>query len=248
MAKHVIARCASFRPIPAGWSTSGAGQIVVFNIKGEFFALANRCPHQGGSLCHGQLTGLVEASEPGEYRYSRRGEIIRCPWHGWEFDVRTGKSWCDPSARAGAAIRGFGCARRRAGRRPLCGGDVSRQRRRRLRRDRRMRMGRMVQKKRKRSLRKNRRRARLRLAADIGGTFTDIAVFDEKTGKLTFGKALSTPAHLVEGITAGVAKAGSDYRSAALVPPWLDHRHQHDPRAHRRPYGAPHHRRLPRHL
>ncbi len=59
-------------------------------------------------------------------------------------------------------------------------------------------------------------RGRLRLAADIGGTFTDIAVFDEKTGKLTFGKALSTPAHLVEGISAGVAKAGSDYRSAAL--------------------------------
>jgi N-methylhydantoinase A len=57
---------------------------------------------------------------------------------------------------------------------------------------------------------------RLRLAADIGGTFTDIAVFDEKSGKLTFGKALSTPSHLVEGISAGVAKAGSDYRSAGL--------------------------------
>ncbi len=56
----------------------------------------------------------------------------------------------------------------------------------------------------------------LRLAADIGGTFTDIAAFDEKTGVLTFGKALSTPVHLVEGISAGVAKAGSDYRSAAL--------------------------------
>jgi N-methylhydantoinase A len=59
-------------------------------------------------------------------------------------------------------------------------------------------------------------RGQLRLAADIGGTFTDIAVFDEKTGALTFGKALSTPAHLVEGISAGVAKAGSDYRSASL--------------------------------
>ena len=44
----------------------------------------------------------------------------------------------------------------------------------------------------------------LRLAADIGGTFTDIAVFDERTGKLTFGKALSTPQRLVEGINAGV--------------------------------------------
>src|SRR5262245_62158884 len=47
----------------------------------------------------------------------------------------------------------------------------------------------------------------LRLAADIGGTFTDIAVFDQRTGKLTFGKVLSTPHHLVEGINAGVAKA-----------------------------------------
>src|SRR5215470_15548897 len=56
----------------------------------------------------------------------------------------------------------------------------------------------------------------LRLAADIGGTFTDVAAFDERTGRLTFGKALSTPQRLVEGINAGVAKAGSDYKSAAL--------------------------------
>ncbi len=59
-------------------------------------------------------------------------------------------------------------------------------------------------------------RSDLRLAADIGGTFTDIAVFDERTGKLAFGKALSTPRRLVEGINAGVAKAGSEYRSAGL--------------------------------
>ena len=56
----------------------------------------------------------------------------------------------------------------------------------------------------------------MRLAADIGGTFTDIAAFDEKTGALTFGKVLSTPQRLVDGINAGVAKAGSDYRSAGL--------------------------------
>src|SRR4051794_10819037 len=56
----------------------------------------------------------------------------------------------------------------------------------------------------------------LRLAADIGGTFTDIAVFHERTGKLTCGKALSTPDRLVEGINAGVEKAGSGYQSAGL--------------------------------
>ena len=53
--------------------------------------------------------------------------------------------------------------------------------------------------------------ANVRLAADIGGTFTDIAVFDDKTGRLTFGKALSTPDRLVDGISSGVEKAGSDY-------------------------------------
>ena len=64
--------------------------------------------------------------------------------------------------------------------------------------------------------RKRSDRADVRLAADIGGTFTDIAVFDEKNGQLAFGKVLSTPRHLVEGITAGVEKAGSDYASAGL--------------------------------
>jgi len=58
--------------------------------------------------------------------------------------------------------------------------------------------------------------ANIRLAADIGGTFTDIAVFDDKSGRLTFGKALSTPERLVDGISAGVEKANSDYRAAGL--------------------------------
>ena len=58
--------------------------------------------------------------------------------------------------------------------------------------------------------------SKLRLAADIGGTFTDIAVFSDETGRLTFGKALSTPQRLVDGISAGVEKAGSDYASAGL--------------------------------
>jgi N-methylhydantoinase A len=56
----------------------------------------------------------------------------------------------------------------------------------------------------------------MRLAADIGGTFTDIAVFDERTGALTSGKVLSTPQRLVDGIGKGVEKAGSDFGSAGL--------------------------------
>jgi N-methylhydantoinase A len=59
-------------------------------------------------------------------------------------------------------------------------------------------------------------KATMRLAADIGGTFTDVAVFDEHTGTLTFGKVLSTPQRLVDGIGKGVEKADSDFRSAGL--------------------------------
>ena len=71
-------------------------EIGVFNVAGEYFAIGNRCPHNGASLCKGRVVGLVEATEPGSYQFSRRGEFVRCPWHGWEFDLRTGKSRCEP--------------------------------------------------------------------------------------------------------------------------------------------------------
>src|SRR5206468_1868350 len=51
-------------------------------------------------------------------------------------------------------------------------------------------------------------------ASDIGGTFTDVAAFDEKSGRLLLGKALSTPARLVDGIAAGVDRAGARYGDA----------------------------------
>ncbi len=55
-----------------------------------------------------------------------------------------------------------------------------------------------------------------RLAADIGGTFTDVAALDEKTGRLSFGKTLSTPRRLVDGIATGVLEAGSRFGDASL--------------------------------
>ncbi len=96
MPKHVVAKVSELPPGSRKLVTVRGRPIAVFNLKGEFFGLLNRCPHQGGSLCDGLLTGLIESDEPGKYRYTRAGEIIRCPWHGWEFDIRTGQSWCDP--------------------------------------------------------------------------------------------------------------------------------------------------------
>ncbi len=110
MAKHVVAAVGDIPPGNRKLAQVNGRAIVVFNLGGEFFALNNRCPHRGGSLCQGKQTGLVESDGAGQYRYSRPGEIIRCPWHGWEFDIRTGQSWCDPSSRACASLSGLGAA------------------------------------------------------------------------------------------------------------------------------------------
>ncbi len=97
MASHVVAAVDEIPPGKRKLVEVNGRAIVVFNLAGEFFALNNRCPHRGGSLAHGIQTALVQSQEPGCYDYSRRGEMVKCPWHGWEFDIRTGKSWCDPS-------------------------------------------------------------------------------------------------------------------------------------------------------
>ena len=96
MSKHVVARAADIPPGGRKLVTVRGRPIAVFNLGGTFYGLLNRCPHQGGPMCEGVLTGLIEADTPGTYRYSREGEVLRCPWHGWEFDIRTGQSWCDP--------------------------------------------------------------------------------------------------------------------------------------------------------
>ena len=96
MTRHVVAPATDLPPGSRKRITIAGRTIALFNIGGEMFAILDRCPHQGGSLCGGKLIGLLESKEPGEYRYTRPNEILRCPWHGWEFDMRTGKSYCDP--------------------------------------------------------------------------------------------------------------------------------------------------------
>lgn len=97
MAKHVLGPASD---IPVGERrivTVRGREIGVFNHNGEFFALLNRCPHQGAELCKGRLVGLATSSRPGSFEWSRAGEMLKCPWHGWEYDIRTGQSWCDPN-------------------------------------------------------------------------------------------------------------------------------------------------------
>jgi nitrite reductase (NADH) small subunit len=54
-------------------------EIALFNVGGTFHAIANACCHRGGPLGEGELEGTA----------------VTCPWHGWQFDVRTGATLRD---------------------------------------------------------------------------------------------------------------------------------------------------------
>lgn len=94
--KYVVAEASEIEAGGRKIVTVAGRSIGVFNLDGEFFALRNRCPHQGGKLCEGKLWGVIRSDGPGEFEYRPSREILCCPWHGWEFHVRTGQSWCAP--------------------------------------------------------------------------------------------------------------------------------------------------------
>lgn len=73
--------------------------IGIFNVNGEFVAVLNVCPHELAPVCRGHVGGTTLPSMPGEYRWGRDGEILSCPWHGWEFDLLTGRSLTDSRVR-----------------------------------------------------------------------------------------------------------------------------------------------------
>jgi nitrite reductase (NADH) small subunit len=66
-------------------------EIGLFRIGSSVVAWRNVCPHQAAPVCRGRVTGTRLPSAVYEYRYGREGEILQCPWHGWEFDLVTGQ-------------------------------------------------------------------------------------------------------------------------------------------------------------
>ncbi len=70
----------------------GKRSIGVFNVAGSLYAIRNVCPHQGAELCRGTVGGTMLPTEtPGQYVYALDGQVLRCPWHFWEFDITTGE-------------------------------------------------------------------------------------------------------------------------------------------------------------
>ena len=80
---------------------AGKFGVGVYNVGGSLHAIVNYCSHEGAPLCLGLIGGTNEPApdEPGGVRRVRDGQIVRCPWHNWEFDVTTGRNIADPRRR-----------------------------------------------------------------------------------------------------------------------------------------------------
>jgi 3-phenylpropionate/trans-cinnamate dioxygenase ferredoxin subunit len=71
--------------------------VVLDPKSGSLYGLRNRCPHHGGPLCLGTVEPRL-TGRPGSYAFAETA-VIRCPWHGWEFDPGSGVCLDDPALR-----------------------------------------------------------------------------------------------------------------------------------------------------
>ncbi|TXK68953.1 Rieske (2Fe-2S) protein [Paenibacillus sp. N3.4] len=99
MTRHLVGNVSECTPGSKKIIEVGGRSIGIYNINGEYYAIRNLCPHQGAALCTGTTSAFITSSSPGEFCFEREGEIVRCPWHFWEFDIKTGCMIVDPRTR-----------------------------------------------------------------------------------------------------------------------------------------------------
>jgi nitrite reductase (NADH) small subunit len=69
-----VTQAENIPPLEGRSVTVGEVEIAIFNLKDRFVAIENRCPHKGGPLCDGIVSGTA----------------VVCPLHGWRFDLESG--------------------------------------------------------------------------------------------------------------------------------------------------------------
>jgi nitrite reductase/ring-hydroxylating ferredoxin subunit len=99
MKRHAVAKMVELPPGGRKIVAIGKTEIGLFNVAGEIRAYRNVCPHAGAPVCAGRISGTSMPSKVYEYVYGMEGRILRCPWHGWEFDLKTGEHIVDPENR-----------------------------------------------------------------------------------------------------------------------------------------------------
>lgn len=98
-AHYIVAAAEEIAPGQRKIVTVAGREIGVFNVDGAYYALRNVCPHKGAPLCKGRQRPLITSSGVNIVTYQREGEILKCPWHLWEFDIKTGRSLHDEAMR-----------------------------------------------------------------------------------------------------------------------------------------------------
>jgi nitrite reductase/ring-hydroxylating ferredoxin subunit len=96
VARYVVADAAEFLEGGRRLVNVAGREIGIFKVGGRFYALRNRCAHQGGPVCEGELLAWLKSERPGDYSFDESRKLLECPWHGWEYDISTGQSWFDP--------------------------------------------------------------------------------------------------------------------------------------------------------
>lgn len=96
MSEVIVAKTSDFDDPGRKVFEVGGMEVGVFKLHGEFYAWENRCPHLDGPACQGRI--IPETTEAvNDDRTSRGREFsktemnVACPWHGFEFNIRTGR-------------------------------------------------------------------------------------------------------------------------------------------------------------
>lgn len=91
MAEHRIATVEELAEADRVIAEIEGREIAVFAVDGTYHAVANYCVHQSGPLCEGELVGTTSRSDDA-WTYDDDARNVVCPWHGWAFDVTTGRN------------------------------------------------------------------------------------------------------------------------------------------------------------
>lgn len=100
MSEHVVAQAGELDDGDRIVVQLEGQEVGVFKLDGEYHAYSNWCVHQSGPACEGPIGGTRNATyDPDEQQveeeWVKQGEILRCPWHYWEYDLRTGECLSD---------------------------------------------------------------------------------------------------------------------------------------------------------
>ncbi|MEA2445410.1 MAG: hypothetical protein QOJ12_2702 [Thermoleophilales bacterium] len=99
MTDHHVGRLADFPDGDMRILDLSGRSIGVYRRGDDLYGILNVCPHRAAPVCRGEIGGTMLPSRPGELEYGMDGLVLRCPWHGWEFDVRSGECLFDVDSR-----------------------------------------------------------------------------------------------------------------------------------------------------